>query len=448
MVNVKEVTNVEASKTAELKQRREKAVPRGPYHVTGIYVDSAKGAIIKDVDGKEYIDFAGGIGIQNIGHNHPKVVEAIQNQLSKFIHTCFHVAPYESYIELAEKLNEVTPGNFEKQTMFVNSGSEAVENAIKIARKYTGKSGVVSFDRAYHGRTLLTLSLTSKVEPYKKGFGPFANETYRMPYPYYYRSEDSMTNEQIDDQILNKFKDFFLTEASPEAIGAIIMEPVQGEGGFIVPSARFVQGLKRICEENNILFIADEIQTGFCRTGKLFAIEHFGVEPDLITMSKSLAAGMPLSAVTGKKEIMNAPGIGQLGGTFAGSPLACAAGLAVLNVIEEENLVERSAWLGERIQAKLRKFQEKFPVIGEVRALGAMCALELVTDRETKTPNKALTGNIVEASWKQGLISLSAGIYGNVLRFLPPVTITEEQLEKGLSILENVIAQEVEKKQP
>ncbi|MBM7649864.1 4-aminobutyrate aminotransferase/(S)-3-amino-2-methylpropionate transaminase [Bacillus ectoiniformans] len=434
-------------KATELQKRREKAVPRGPYNVTQIYVESAEGALIKDVNGKEYIDFAGGIGIQNIGHNHPKVVEAIQNQVSKFIHTCFHVAPYESYIELAEKLNALTPGNFEKKTMFVNSGSEAVENAIKIARKYTGKPGVVSFDRGYHGRTLLTLSLTSKVVPYKKGFGPFATDTYRMPYPYYYRSEDSLTNDQVDDQILEKFKDFFLSEASPEDIGAVIIEPVQGEGGFVVPSARFVQGLKKICEENNILFIADEIQTGFCRTGKMFAIEHFGVEPDLMTMSKSLAAGMPLSAVTGRAEVMNAPDIGQLGGTFAGSPVSCAASLAVLDVIEEEKLVERSAWLGEKIQAKFNEFQQKFKEVGEVRGLGPMCAFELVKDRETKTPDKELTAAIVQESWKQGLISLSAGIYGNVLRFLPPVTITEEQLEKGFSILEQVIAQEIAKKQ-
>lgn len=448
MKNVKEVTSVIVNKSEELQKRREKAVPRGPYNVTQIFVESAEGALIKDVDGKEYIDFAGGIGIQNIGHNHPKVVEAIQNQVSKFIHTCFHVAPYESYIELAEKLNDLTPGNFEKKTMFVNSGSEAVENAVKIARKYTGKSGVVSFDRGYHGRTLLTLSLTSKVIPYKKGFGPFATNVYRMPYPYYYRSEEGLTNDQIDEQILRKFQDFFLSEASPEDIGAVIMEPVQGEGGFIVPSVKFVKGLKEICEKNNILFIADEIQTGFCRTGKMFAIEHFGVEPDLITMSKSLAGGMPLSAVTGRAEIMNAPDIGQLGGTFAGSPVACAASLAVLEVIEDEQLVERSAWLGEKIRAKFLEFQRKFKEVGDVRNLGPMCALELVKDRSTKEPYKELTAAIVQESWKQGLISLSAGIYGNVLRFLPPVTISEEQLIKGFSILENVITQEIEKKQP
>lgn len=433
------------TKSAELAARREKAVPQGPYHVTGFYAESAQGAIIKDVDGNEYIDFAGGIGIQNIGHNHPKVVKAVKDQLDKFIHTCFHVAPYESYVALAEKLNKITPGDFEKKTLFVNSGSEAVENAIKIARSYTGKSGVISFDRAYHGRTLLTLGLTSKVRPYKYGFGPFPTDTYRMPYPYYYRSEEGISNDRVDDMILENFKHFFKAEASTDDIAAIILEPVQGEGGFIVPSARFVQGLKQICEENNIVFIADEIQTGFCRTGKLFAIENYDVAPDLMTMSKSLAAGMPLSAVTGKAEIMNTPLAGQLGGTFAGSPLSCAAGLAVLEVIEEEKLVERGAWVGEKIKAKFDEFEAKFDFVGESRGLGAMRALELVKDKGTKEPLKELADAVVKESWKQGLISLSAGINGNVLRFLPPVTITEEQLDKGLSILENVLVQEAAK---
>lgn len=433
------------TKTEELQERRDKAVARGPYHVTGLYVESADGAVIKDVEGKEYIDFAGGIGIQNVGHNHPKVVQAIQEQVERFIHTCFHVAPYESYIQLAERLNDATPGDFAKKTMFVNSGSEAVENAIKMARKYTGKSGIIVFERAYHGRTLLTMDLTSKVMPYKKGFGPFTNEVYRLPYPYYYRSDDRLSSDEVDEIILERLKDFFISEASPEDIGAVIIEPVQGEGGFVVPSKRFMQGLKKICEDNHIVFIADEIQTGFCRTGKLFAMEHFGVEPDLVTMSKSIAGGMPLSAVTGRAEIVDAPEVGQIGGTFAGSPVACAAGLAVLDVIEEENIVERSAWMGEKIQSTFRKWQEKYDVIGDVRGLGPMCAIELVKDRETKEPAADLTATVVNESWQHGLISLSAGLYSNVLRFLPPITMDEKTLDLGLTILEKVIQEEAKK---
>ncbi|HEX6595243.1 MAG TPA: 4-aminobutyrate--2-oxoglutarate transaminase [Bacillota bacterium] len=433
------------TKTEELQERREQAVARGPYQVTGLYVETAQGAIIKDVEGKEYIDFAGGIGIQNIGHNHPKVVKAVQEQVDQFIHTCFHVAPYESYIQLAERLNAVTPGEFKKKTMFVNSGSEAVENAIKMARKYTGKSGIIVFERAFHGRTLLTMDLTSKVMPYKKGFGPFTNEVYRLPYPYYYRSDEQLTVDEIDDIMLKKLHDFFITEASPEEIGAVIIEPVQGEGGFVVPSVRFMQGLKKICEESNIVFIADEIQTGFCRTGKLFAMEHFGIAPDLMTMSKSIAGGLPLSAVTGRAEIVDAPEVGQIGGTFAGSPVSCAAGLAVLDVIEEEHLIERSAWMGEKIQSTFRKWQEKYDVIGDVRGLGPMCAMELVKNRQTKEPATDLTAQIVNESWQHGLISLSAGVYSNVLRFLPPITMDGETLHLGLTILEKVIQQEVEK---
>ncbi len=428
-------TQIPGVKSKLLHERREEAVPRGPYHVTEIYVKEAKGSTVVDVDGNEYIDFAGGIGIQNIGHNHPKVVQAIQKQASEFIHTSFHVAPYESYVELAERLNKKTPGNFPKKTMFANSGAEAVENAVKIARKYTGKSGVISFERGYHGRTLLTMSLTGKLKPYKHGFGPFANDTYKLPFPYYYRSDYTTDINKIDEVLLSKFQEFFISEAAADEIAAVIMEPVQGEGGFIVPSKTFVQGIKKICEENNVLFIADEIQTGFCRTGKMFAMEHFEIEPDIITMSKSLAAGMPLSAVTGRAEVMNAPEVGQLGGTFGGSPLACVAGLAVLDVIEEENLVKKSEQLGEQIQKKFHEMKSKFEVIGDVRGLGPMCAMELVTDPITKNPADKLTGEIVRYCWENGLFALSAGMYGNVLRFLPPVTIEKDKLEQGFKIL-------------
>lgn len=433
-----EVTNaVKSPQSLTLHERRMKAVPKAPYNISQVYVESAQGATVYDVDGNRYIDFAGGIGIQNVGHCHPKVVQAVQAQAAKSIHTCFHVAPYESYIQLAERLNDVTPGEFEKKTMFLNSGAEAVENAVKIARKYTGKPGVISFDRGYHGRTLLTMSLTSKVKPYKHGFGPFANSTYKMPYPYYYRAPDNMGPESYDDFLLSRFEEFFVADASTDEIGAVIMEPVQGEGGFIVPSKKFVQGIKRICENNSILFIADEIQTGFGRTGKLFGIDNFDVAPDLLTMSKSLAAGMPLSAVTGRADIMDTPDIGQLGGTFAGSPMSCVASLAVLEVIEEEEIVKKAQNVGKKLMAAFHNLQNKYELIGDVRGLGAMCAMELVEDRHTKEPATAKTAEIVKYCWQHGLFAISAGMYSNILRFLPPLVISEDELNEGLSILEN-----------
>ncbi|KGX88198.1 4-aminobutyrate aminotransferase [Pontibacillus litoralis JSM 072002] len=431
----------QVNKNVELHKRRERAVPRAPYNISQVYVDKARGAKVQDVEGKEYIDFAGGIGIQNIGHNHPKVVAAIKEQVDQFIHPCFHVAPYESYITLAERLNALTPGDFAKKTILLNSGAEAVENAIKIARKFTGKSGVISFDRAYHGRTLLTMSLTSKVKPYKHGFGPFANNTYKLPYPYYYRKDSFLSNEEYDDRLVEQFNHFLMLEASPDEIGAIIMEPVQGEGGFIVPSKRFVQGIKRVCEENNILFIADEIQTGFCRTGKLFAMENFDIAPDLTTLSKSIAGGMPLSAVTGRADVMDAAEIGQLGGTFGGSPVACAAGNAVLDVIKEEHLVDKSRVLGEKMMKLLQEMKERHDVIGDVRGLGSMCAIEIIEAEDFKQPNPGLTTTILQACWDKGLMTLKAGTYGNVLRFLPPVVIADEDLERGLAIVDEAITE-------
>ncbi|MGC5328908.1 4-aminobutyrate--2-oxoglutarate transaminase [Brevibacillus sp. SYSU BS000544] len=421
----------------ELHERRQKAVPTGPYHVTPIYVQEAKGAIVTDVDGNQYIDFAGGIGIQNVGHCHPKIVEAAQQQIAQSIHTCFHVFPYESYIELAEKLNKKTPGAFEKKTMFVNSGAEAVENAVKIARHATGRKAILSFQRGYHGRTLMTMSLTSKVKPYKYGFGPFASDVYKLPYPYYYRDQAGRSEEEIDSEVLARIEEMFLNEVAPEDVAAIIMEPVQGEGGFIVPSPKFVQSIREICNQYGIIFIADEIQTGYARTGKLFAMEHFGVAADLMVSSKSIAAGLPLSSVTGKAELMDGPAAGQLGGTFAGSPVSCAAGLAVLEVIEAEKLVERAQVIGQRMLTRFREMQQKHPVIGDVRGLGAMVAMELVSDRKTKQPAKEAVAEVIKRCWQNGLVGLSAGTYSNVLRFLPPLVITDDQLERGLDILES-----------
>ncbi|MBJ8107120.1 MULTISPECIES: 4-aminobutyrate--2-oxoglutarate transaminase [Bacillus cereus group] len=437
---LKEKKDITTIKSSILHERRKNAVPEGPYNITELYVQSAKGAIITDVDGNELIDFAGGIGMQNVGHCHPKVVKAIQDQVESSIHSCFHVAPYESYITLAERLNELTPGDFKKKTMFANSGAEAVENAVKIARKATGRSAIVSFERAYHGRTLLTMSLTSKVKPYKHGFGPFASEVYKLPYPYYYRADEGLAQEEVDAQILAYFERFMLEEVASDNIAAIILEPLQGEGGFIVPTTTFMQGVRNICDKYGIIMIADEIQTGFARTGSLFAMDHFGVAPDLMTFSKSIAAGMPLSAVTGRAELMDAPGPGQLGGTFSGSPVACAAALAVLDIIEEENLVNRAAEIGARMMEVFNSWKEKYELVGDVRGIGAMTAIELVKDRETKEPATEEVKAIMKETHSKGVITISAGIYSNVLRFLPPLVITDEQLEEGLTILEAAIA--------
>ncbi|EJQ53964.1 4-aminobutyrate transaminase [Bacillus cereus BAG6X1-2] len=437
---LKEKKDITTTKSSILHERRKNAVPEGPYNITELYVQSAKGAIITDVDGNELIDFAGGIGMQNVGHCHPKVVKAIQKQVESSIHSCFHVAPYESYITLAERLNELTPGDFKKKTMFANSGAEAVENAVKIARKATGRSAIVSFERAYHGRTLLTMSLTSKVKPYKHGFGPFVSEVYKLPYPYYYRAEEGLTPEEVDAQILAYFERFMLEEVASDNIAAIILEPLQGEGGFIVPTTTFMQGVRNICDKYGIIMIADEIQTGFARTGSLFAMDHFGVAPDLMTFSKSIAAGMPLSAVTGRADLMDAPGPGQLGGTFSGSPAACAAALAVLDVIEEENLVKRAVEIGARMMEVFNSWKDKYELIGDVRGLGAMTAIELVKDKETKEPAAEEVKAIMKETHSKGVITISAGIYSNVLRFLPPLVITDEQLEEGLTILEAAIA--------
>ncbi|MED1410391.1 MULTISPECIES: 4-aminobutyrate--2-oxoglutarate transaminase [Bacillus] len=437
---LKEKKDITTTKSSILHERRKNAVPEGPYNITELYVQSAKGAIITDVDGNELIDFAGGIGMQNVGHCHPKVVKAIQDQVESSIHSCFHVAPYESYIALAERLNELTPGDFKKKTMFANSGAEAVENAVKIARKATRRSAIVSFERAYHGRTLMTMSLTSKVKPYKHGFGPFAPEVYKLPYPYYYRADEGLTQEEVDAQILAYFERFMLEEVASDNIAAIILEPLQGEGGFIVPTTTFMRGVRNICDKYGIVMIADEIQTGFARTGSLFAMDHFGVAPDLMTFSKSIAAGMPLSAITGRAELMDASGPGQLGGTFSGSPVACAAALAVLDVIEEEHLVKRAIEIGERMMEVFNSWKDKYELVGDVRGIGAMTAIELVKDKETKEPATEEVKAIMKETHSKGVITISAGIYSNVLRFLPPLVITNEQLEEGLTIIEAAIA--------
>lgn len=440
-------TSVPGPKSSTLLARRANNVPQGVSNTVPSFAAKGKGALLEDVDGNVFIDLGGAIGTLNAGHCPPKVVEALTEQIQKYIHPGFNVMMYEPYIELAEKLNQITPGTHTKKTFFLNSGAEAVENAIKIARKYTGRKAVISFDRGFHGRTLLAMSLTSKVKPYKFGFGPFAPDTYKARFPYYYRAPFGVTPEELDQNLLNQLEDFFLLEVPAEEIAAIIMEPVQGEGGFIIPSKTFVQGVKRICEKHGILFIADEIQTGFGRTGKMFAVEHFDVVPDIMTMSKSIAAGLPISAVTGRAEIMDAAAPGEIGGTYGGSPLGCVAGLKVIEMLEEENLIDRANVIGEKIVSRFNSLKETLDVIGDVRGLGAMCAVELVKDSQTKEPNKELTVRLVQECNSRGVIVLSAGLYGNVLRFLSPLVITDDQLGEALDVIEEVLKQLVLEKE-
>ncbi|GAB6136998.1 4-aminobutyrate--2-oxoglutarate transaminase [Halanaerobaculum tunisiense] len=439
MINLK--TELPGPKSKELMEKRNKYVPQGAYNVTSTFAQKAKGVTLEDVDGNQFIDFAGGIGVLNVGHNAPQVVEGIKEQAEELIHTCFHVAPYESYIELAKKLSQLAPGSSSKKTMFANSGAEAVENAVKIAKKYTGKSAVVSFDCGFHGRTLMTMSLTSKVKPYKYGFGPFAPETYKVPYAYCYRCSHGLEYPECNMKCITNFKNLFKQEIPADEIAAVVMEPVQGEGGFIAPPQEFIQGIKKICEENDILLIADEVQTGFARTGELFATEDYEIEPDLIATAKSIAGGMPLSVVIGKQEIMDAPGQGEIGGTYGGNPLSCVAGLKVLEIIEQENLVERSKKLGKIMRNRLEELKDNYSIIGDVRGKGFMLGIELVQDRETKEPAAEERNKIIEECYQQGLIVVGAGIYNNVIRFLAPLVISEEELEEGLNILEKAIAE-------
>ena len=424
----------------ELLAKKAGLLARGISNATPVFVKEARGATIIDLDGREYIDFYGGIGAVNAGHCPPPVVDAIREQAGKLLHSCFMVAMYEPYLELAEKLIEISPGSFEKRALFVNSGAECVENAVKIARSYTKRPGIVSFECGFHGRTLMTMTLTSKVKPYKFGFGPFAPEVYKLPSAYCYRCHYRSSYPGCGMHCLEQFDRMFTAEVAPETVAAVIIEPVQGEGGFIVPPPEFLPGIQEICKKYGIVFIADEVQTGFGRTGKMFACDHWGVEPDLMTVAKAIASGMPLSGVVGRAEIMNAPDPGHLGGTYGGNPVSCAAGLATIAYIEQEKLVERSAQIGEQVRERMRQMQEKYPLIGDVRGLGAMNAIELVKDRNTKEPAKDQAAAIARYCLENGVITLSAGIFSNCIRTLMPLVITDEQLEKGLDVLEKAVA--------
>jgi 4-aminobutyrate aminotransferase / (S)-3-amino-2-methylpropionate transaminase / 5-aminovalerate transaminase len=433
-------TEIPGPKAKELLDRKETSVPKGPFNTIKTFAVKGDGALLTDVDGNTFLDFAGAIGSLNTGHCPKRVIEALHKQIDSYLHPCFHVMMYEPYIQLAEKLNQITPGQHHKKTFFLNSGAEAVENAVKIARKYTGRKAIISFERGFHGRTYMAMSLTSKVKPYKYEFGPFVPDTYKWPFPYYFRA-DGLEPEQLDEQLLKRFETFFLSEVPPEEVAAIIMEPVQGEGGFVIPSKRFVQGVKELCEKHGILFIADEVQTGFGRTGKMFAMEHFDVVPDLMTMSKSIGAGLPISAVTGRAEIMDSANIGEIGGTYGGSPLGCVAALEVIRTIEEDGLIERAKKIGIKFLEKFQPLQAKYEEIGDVRSLGAMCAIEFIKDASTNNPNKEIVQEIIQSAHQNGLIIMSAGLYGNIIRLLTPLVVTDEQLTEGLEVLEKVISE-------
>lgn len=424
---------------SELMSRREHAVPRGVAHACGIFPDRALGSEIWDVEGRRYIDFAGGIAVLNVGHLHPKVVEAVDRQMHRFTHTSFQVMPYASYVELAERLNALAPGDDPKKTVFLTTGAEAVENAVKIARAHTGRPGVITFGGGFHGRTLLTLAMTGKVAPYKTGFGPFPADVYHVPFPMPYHGIQTKDTLRALDQL-------FTSDVEPERIAAIVIEPVLGEGGFYAAPTDLLQHLRALCDTHGIVLVADEIQSGFGRTGRMFAIEHSGVVPDLITVAKSLAAGFPLAGVIGKATIMDAPAPGGLGGTYGGNPVACAAALAVLDVIEEERLLERSTAMGERLANAFHAMGEGkgFRCIGEVRHLGAMCAVELVDDLETRAPAPALARALTQRALANGLIILSCGVYGNVVRILVPLTATDALVNEGIEVFRHSLAEVIQ----
>ncbi|HOM28621.1 MAG TPA: 4-aminobutyrate--2-oxoglutarate transaminase [Deltaproteobacteria bacterium] len=434
------------NRNEKIGEVRSRVMAKGFASGKPVYIESAKGALLYDVEGKEYIDFGGGIAVMNVGHSNPKVVKAIQDQAAKFTHTCFMVTPYEVAVKLGERLCKIAPGKSPKKAVLINSGAEAVENAVKISRYYTKKQGIVVLDHAFHGRTLLCMTMTSKVKPYKWGFGPFAPEVYRIPNAYCYRCPFGLTYPKCECACADYLKDFF-GKIAPDMIAALVVEPVQGEGGFITPPKEYFPKLAKICSDNGILFVADEIQSGMARTGgRMFAIEYWGVEPDLMTVAKSLAAGMPLSAVVGKQEIMDSVHPGGIGGTYGGNPVCCAAAMAVLDVYEEENLLEKSEKLGKKVRKYFNELMKKHEVIGDVRGLGPMLALELVKDRKTKEPAPEETASVVKYAFEKGLNILSCGQYSNVIRTMMPLVITDEQLAKGVSILDEAFASLKKKK--
>jgi 4-aminobutyrate aminotransferase/(S)-3-amino-2-methylpropionate transaminase len=425
-------TAIPGPRSAEILDRKQRVIANAKTIALPVVAQEARGSTITDVDGNVFIDFTGGVGCLNVGHAHPRIVEAATEQIARFTHTDFTVVPYEAYVELAERLLELAPFRGPAKAAFFNAGTEAVENAVKFARLYTKRPAVIAFEGAFHGRTLLAMTLTSRPHPYKLGMGPLAPEVYRAPFPQNYRGPDAET-------ALAELRQLFLTQVAAEQVAAIIVEPVQGEGGFLPAPPGFLEGLRAICDEHGICLIVDEVQSGFARTGKLFAIEHYDVEPDLITLAKSIAGGLPLSGVLGKAEILDAAHDGAVGGTFVGNPVAQAAALAVLDVIDEEGLNDRAIAIGETIRASMLGWQERFPAIGDVRGLGAMLALELVSDRATKEPAPELVQAVIDAALQRGLLLLKAGVRGNAIRVLVPLVITDAELDEALDVWEDAL---------
>jgi 4-aminobutyrate aminotransferase / (S)-3-amino-2-methylpropionate transaminase / 5-aminovalerate transaminase len=425
-------TGIPGPRSQAILERKTRVIANPLSIFLPVVIEHGEGATLTDVDGNTFIDFTGGVGCLNVGHAHPRVVEAVQEQSAKYLHTDFTIVPYEPYVTLAERLIAVAPFRGPAKAAFFNAGTEAVENAIKFARAYTKRPAVIAFEGGFHGRTLLSLSLTSKTHPYKAGFGPFAPEVYRMPFAQDYRGPSAA-------DALETLERALVTTVAAESVAAIVIEPVQGEGGFVVAPPEFLEGVRRICDDNGIVLVVDEVQTGYGRTGKMFAIEHYGIEPDLMTVAKSIAAGLPLSGVVGKAAIMDSVGDSGIGGTYVGNPVAQAAALAVLDVFEDEGLVERSTAIGETIRARMEAWQQRWDAIGDVRGLGAMLAIELVHDRDTKNPAPEIASAVVEAAAERGLLLLKSGIYSNCIRVLVPLVVSDGELDEALGVWEQAL---------
>jgi 4-aminobutyrate aminotransferase / (S)-3-amino-2-methylpropionate transaminase / 5-aminovalerate transaminase len=425
-------TEIPGPRSRAILERKERVIANPLSIFLPVVIQEGRGATLTDVDGNTFLDFTGGVGCLNVGHSHPRLIEAAQEQLTRFSHTDFTIVPYEVYITLAERLLALAPFSGPAKAAFFNAGTEAVENAIKFARSYTKRPAVVCFEGAFHGRTMLSMTMTSKTHPYKAGLGPFAPEVYRAPFAQDYRGPDTKT-------ALAALERMFTTQVASEQVAAIVIEPVQGEGGFVVAPREFIAGIRRICDQHGIVMVVDEVQTGFGRTGRMFAIEHYGIEPDLITIAKSIAGGLPLSGVLGKAAIMDAPDDSAIGGTYVGNPVAQAAALAVLDVFEEESLLDRAQQLGDRMRERMVSWQERFDHIGDVRGLGAMLAIEFVRDRDSKAPYPELATAVVEAAAERGLLLLKSGIYSNCIRVLSPLVVTDAELDEALSVWEEAL---------
>ncbi len=439
-------TEIPGPESKVILERRKNAMPAGLAKSTEVVIADAEGGVVHDVDGNTLLDFAGGIGMMNVGHRNERVVNAMKEQLEKYLHICTLVATPGPYVELAELLNSLAPGNFPKKTILANSGSEAVENAVNIARYYTKRSAVICFEGGYHGRTLLTLSLTSKYALFKKGFGPFVSDIFRLPAPNVYRRPKQMSEEEYVDYCCAQFDQQMISQVDPSAVAAIVIEPVQGEAGFIPIPKKFLEKLRTVCDANGIVLIFDEIQAGASRTGKFFSCEHSGVVPDLICMAKSIGAGMPISAVTGRAEIIDAPHLGGVGGTYGGNPLACVAAIEAVKILSSKEFLQRTSEVGELIRTTLENWQAKYKFIGDVRGVGAMRLVEFVKDRETKEPDPDLTLEIIRDAVSHGMLLIRAGLFSNCIRLLPPMVMTDEQLQEGLQVLEDAIARAHEKR--